>query len=54
MESANLILDEVRPYYYSEYLIADGGHHVSVDRVDDATTSVFLKLEGAAWGSFSR
>ena len=40
-ESVNLVLDEVRPY-----LIADGGN-VSVDRVDEATRSVFLKLEGA-------
>ena len=40
-ESVNLVLDEVRPY-----LIADGGN-VSVDRVDEATRNVYLKLEGA-------
>jgi hypothetical protein len=46
-----------RPISYSmnlEYLIADGGN-VSVYHVNEATRSVFLKLEGAAaWGSFSR
>ena len=35
------VLDEVRPY-----LIADGGN-VSVERVDEETKNVYLKLEGA-------
>lgn len=35
------VLDEVRPY-----LIADGGN-VSVERIDEATKNVYLKLEGA-------
>ena len=35
------VLDEVRPY-----LINDGGN-VSVERVDEDTRSVYLKLEGA-------
>jgi hypothetical protein len=46
-ESVNLVLDEVRPY-----LIADGGN-VSVDRVEEDTRNVYLKLEGAC-GSCAR
>ena len=41
IESVNLVLEEVRPY-----LIADGGN-VSVDRVDEETKNIYLKLEGA-------
>jgi len=40
-ENVDRVLDEVRPY-----LISDGGN-VSVERVDEATRSVYLKLEGA-------
>jgi hypothetical protein len=41
IESVNQVLEEVRPY-----LIADGGN-VSVDRVDEETKNIYLKLEGA-------
>eukprot|EP00568_Trieres_chinensis_P012269 CAMPEP_0183304692 /NCGR_PEP_ID=MMETSP0160_2-20130417/9697_1 /TAXON_ID=2839 ORGANISM="Odontella Sinensis, Strain Grunow 1884" /NCGR_SAMPLE_ID=MMETSP0160_2 /ASSEMBLY_ACC=CAM_ASM_000250 /LENGTH=413 /DNA_ID=CAMNT_0025467789 /DNA_START=36 /DNA_END=1277 /DNA_ORIENTATION=- len=41
VEGVNKVLDEVRPY-----LISDGGN-VSVDRVDEETKNVYLKLEGA-------
>jgi Fe-S cluster biogenesis protein NfuA len=40
-ENVDKVLDEVRPY-----LISDGGN-VSVERVDEGTRSVYLKLEGA-------
>lgn len=40
-EAVDQVLDEVRPY-----LIADGGN-VAVQRVDEATGNVYLKLEGA-------
>jgi len=40
-ENVDKVLDEVRPY-----LISDGGN-VSVERVDEATRNVYLKLEGA-------
>ena len=40
-ENVDMVLDEVRPY-----LISDGGN-VSVERVDEATRNVYLKLEGA-------
>jgi NifU-like domain len=41
IESVNTVLEEVRPF-----LIADGGN-VAVDRIDDTTQNVYLKLEGA-------
>ena len=40
-ENVNTVLDEVRPY-----LISDGGN-VSVERVDEESRNVYLKLEGA-------
>ena len=40
-ENVDKVLDEIRPY-----LISDGGN-VSVDRVDEETKNVYLKLEGA-------
>jgi Fe-S cluster biogenesis protein NfuA len=40
-ENVDKVLNEVRPY-----LISDGGN-VSVDRVDESTKNVYLKLEGA-------
>ncbi len=40
-ENVNKVLDEIRPY-----LINDGGN-VSVQKVDEATRNVYLKLEGA-------
>jgi Fe-S cluster biogenesis protein NfuA len=40
-ENVDKVLDEVRPY-----LISDGGN-VSVERVDEETKNVYLKLEGA-------
>ncbi|KAL3918339.1 MAG: hypothetical protein SGILL_004289 [Bacillariaceae sp.] len=40
-ENVDKVLEEIRPY-----LISDGGN-VSVERVDEATRSVYLKLEGA-------
>jgi Fe-S cluster biogenesis protein NfuA len=40
-ENVNQVLDEVRPY-----LISDGGN-VSVDRVEQDTKDIYLKLEGA-------
>lgn len=40
-ENVDKVLDEVRPY-----LISDGGN-VSVERVDEETRNVYLKLEGA-------
>jgi Fe-S cluster biogenesis protein NfuA len=40
-ENVNKVLDEVRPY-----LISDGGN-VSVDRVEQDTRDIYLKLEGA-------
>jgi Fe-S cluster biogenesis protein NfuA len=40
-ENVNKVLDEVRPY-----LISDGGN-VSVDRVEQDTMDIYLKLEGA-------
>ena len=40
-ENVDKVLDEIRPY-----LISDGGN-VAVDRVDETTRSVYLKLEGA-------
>jgi Fe-S cluster biogenesis protein NfuA len=40
-ENIDKVLDEVRPY-----LIADGGN-VAIERVDEESRSVYLKLEGA-------
>lgn len=40
-ENVDTVLDEIRPY-----LISDGGN-VSVERVDEETKNVYLKLEGA-------
>ncbi len=40
-ENVDKVLEEVRPY-----LISDGGN-VSVERVDEVTRNVYLKLEGA-------
>jgi len=41
VETVNKVLDEIRPY-----LISDGGN-VSIDRIDEETRDVYLKLEGA-------